>query len=124
MDPGNCQPEDKPLWKQIGWKVPRLGVGSGPRKKDGEMETRGLDLVQAPGSLFRSKLHSSGFVISGPVKKDLKCSTTQLFGLPSLTCALGGCGIQGKGLESEYLGSNPVSSFSSHLTLALGLNSL
>ena len=56
--------------------------------------------------------------------KDLKCSPMQLFALPSLTGVLGGCGIQGKGLESEYLGSNPVSSFSSHLTLALGLNSL
>ena len=67
---------------------------------------------------------SRGFVVGAPMKKGLKCSTMQLFGLPSLTCALGGCGIQGKGLESEYLGSNPVSSFSSHLTLALGLNSL
>lgn len=53
---------------------------------------------------------SRGFVDGRSREEGLRCSTIPPFGLfPHF--ALGGCGIQGKGLESEYLGSNPVSSF-------------
>lgn len=110
MDPRNCQPEDKPLWKQIGVEGTKAWGGLGAQGKDGERETRGLDLVQTPGSLFWASC-ISWLCRRRSREEGLRCSTMQPFGLPSLTCALGGCGIQGKGLESEYLGSNPVSSF-------------